>query len=312
MAFNLFEEIKTERVSRGKVLDKYEIAPFSVLRTTDSEWVKKKQAYQELGIKSEIGRGGSLVHRIPMQKYELDPNKTGDRIILEDQSKNTSIFDPVLAEVQYKWFCPPNGKILDPFCGGSVRGVVASLHEYSYTGIDLRKEQVDSNMEQVKEICSDYLPKYLCGDSNEVLDSLDKEYDFIFSCPPYGDLEVYSDDPKDLSTMSHIDFKLMYKSIINKAVKKLKDDSFAVFVVGDYRDKKGFLIDFVGDTIRAFEEAGARYYNSSILLNTVGSGSMRVETLFNPSRKLVKIHQNVLCFVKGDPRKATNKIKNIT
>ena len=26
-------------------------------------------------------------------------------------------------------------------------------------------------------------------------------FDFIFSCPPYGDLEVYSDDPNDLSRM---------------------------------------------------------------------------------------------------------------
>lgn len=34
----------------------------------------------------------------------------------------TSVFDPVLCEVAYTWFCPKGGAILDPFCGGSVRG----------------------------------------------------------------------------------------------------------------------------------------------------------------------------------------------
>ncbi len=37
----------------------------------------------------------------------------------------TSIFDPVLCELAYRWFCPPGGLILDPFAGGSVRGIVA-------------------------------------------------------------------------------------------------------------------------------------------------------------------------------------------
>ena len=39
----------------------------------------------------------------------------------------TSIFDPVLCEIAYRWFCPPAGRVLDPFAGGSVRGIVAAL-----------------------------------------------------------------------------------------------------------------------------------------------------------------------------------------
>jgi hypothetical protein len=30
------------------------------------------------------------------------------------------------------------------------------------------------------------------------------------SCPPYADLEKYSDDPKDLSNMDYADFKEVY------------------------------------------------------------------------------------------------------
>src|SRR5690348_7500784 len=57
----------------------------------------------------------------------------------------TSIFDPVLCELSYRWFCPPGGKILDPFAGGSVRGIVASCLGFEYTGVELRAEQVAAN-----------------------------------------------------------------------------------------------------------------------------------------------------------------------
>jgi len=50
----------------------------------------------------------------------------------------TSIFDPVLTELCYRWFSPRGGQILDPFAGGSVRGIVASALGREYTGIELR------------------------------------------------------------------------------------------------------------------------------------------------------------------------------
>ena len=35
-------------------------------------------------------------------------------------ASGTSIFDPVLCEIAYRWFCPAGGTVLDPFAGGSV------------------------------------------------------------------------------------------------------------------------------------------------------------------------------------------------
>jgi len=57
-------------------------------------------------------------------------------------TSGTSIFDPVLTELAYRWFCPQGGSILDPFAGGSVRGIVAAHLGYQYTGLDLRSEQI--------------------------------------------------------------------------------------------------------------------------------------------------------------------------
>ena len=222
-------------------------------------------------------------------------------------ANGTSIFDPVVCELAYRWFSPPGGIVLDPFAGGSVRGIVAAKLGRDYVGIDLRPEQVAANEEQADRICNDCAPpRWIVGDSAEI-DTLltDIEFDFIFSCPPYGDLEVYSDNPSDLSTMGHAEFMLAYRKIIAKACALLKPDRFASFVVGDFRDGRGNYQNFVSETIAAFLDAGLELYNEAILVTAVGSLPVRAGRQFDAARKLGKTHQNVLVFLKGDAKRAT-------
>ena len=218
----------------------------------------------------------------------------------------TSIFDPVLCELAYSWFSPQGGTILDPFAGGSVRGIVASRLGRQYIGVELREEQVAANKTQGDDLCSDPMPVWHTGDSRNI-DRIcaDVQADMVFSCPPYADLEVYSDDPNDLSTLKYEEFKPAYFEIIAKACAQLKDNRFACFVVGDVRDKKGNYYNFVGDTVEAFKAAGLHFYNEAILVTSVGSLPIRVGRQFTSGRKLGKTHQNVLVFVKGDGKKAT-------
>lgn len=234
-----------------------------------------------------------------------DAEKRGETTDYQGQeASGTSIFDPVLCELIYTWFSPPSGSVLDPFAGGSVRGIVAAFLGRRYTGLDLRPEQVKANETQAKEIVPDNAPKWIVGNSLEAM--LDEQYDLVFSCPPYYDLEVYSDDPADLSTYKdYTEFLRDYRKIVALSVERLKDDRFACFVVGDVRDRKGMYRNFVSDTIAAFQDAGAMLYNEAVLITVVGSLPIRVGRQFETGRKLGKTHQNVLVFVKGDPRKAT-------
>lgn len=158
-------------------------------------------------------------------------------------------------------------------------------------------------------------PRWIEGDSRD-LDALlraapggeDESFDLLFSCPPYADLEKYSTDPRDLSTLDYPAFLASYREIIAAAVGRLREDRFAVFVVGEVRasrDPIGAYYGFVPDTIAAFENAGARFYNEGILITSAGNAAVRVVRMFNSVRKLGKTHQNVLVFVKGDPRRAT-------
>lgn len=218
----------------------------------------------------------------------------------------TSVFDPVLCELAYRWFCPEGGSVLDPFAGGSVRGIVAGWLGRAYLGIDLRPEQVEANRAQAEAIAPKQKPEWIVGDASSAIEALGKKkcFDFVFSCPPYFDLERYSDDPADLSNAeSYSAFRAGYRKIIEASVARLKDNRFACFVVGDLRDKAGFYHGLVRDTALLFEGAGAKLYNDAVLVSAVGSLPIRVGVQFGKFRKLGKTHQNVLCFFKGKPEK---------
>lgn len=292
------EVLESQEEKQKKLSDRFIIPPFSVLDTKQGDWQQRKNYWLSLGIRSEEG--------INAKAY------TGNDDILQDgtkfyngDSKGTSIFDPVLCELAYKWFNIPNGKIIDPFAGGSVRGIVAAKLGYEYLGNDLRSEQIEANRLNAKEVLQDseLYPTWTCGDSLNI-DTIAKDYkaDLVFSCPPYADLEVYSDKKEDLSNMDYDNFIKIYREIIRKSCEQLNDDRFAVFVVGDVRDKKGFYRNFVSDTIMAFWNCGVILYNEMILVNMLGNLPMRAGKYFNTARKIGKQHQNVLVFYKGNPK----------
>jgi len=255
----------------------------------------------------DLMRGEHVVGSIAAGKTfgEL-PNYDGS----ERTITGTSIFDPVLCEIAYRWFAPPGGLVLDPFAGGSVRGIVAAKLGRLYLGIDLRPEQCEANRIQAKQICKKgRKPVWKCGDSREIANHANgMTADFLFSCPPYGDLEVYSDDPRDISTLLWPEFLAVYREIIAASCALLRPDRFACFVVGDFRDPDGMYRGFPSATIQAFVDAGLALYNEAILVTAVGSLPIRVGRQFENYRKLGKTHQNVLIFVKGDPAAAVKAI----
>ena len=283
----------------GSMAEKFMVPPFTVLNAREGWWQNRKRQWLSLGIKSEEGRDIA-----PTSVSANAPDYMAGR----GNNDGGSIFDPVLCELAYTWFSPVGGLVLDPFAGGSVRGIVAAKVGRKYIGHELRPEQVAANRDQATDICFDdeVQPSWVEGDSRNIHKTCsDVQADFVFSCPPYADLEVYSDNPDDLSTMGYADFREAYFEIIKKTCELLKDDAFACFVVGEVRDKKGVYYNFVGDTIKAFIDAGLDYYNEAILVTSVGSLPLRAGRAFSASRKLGKTHQNVLVFVKGDGKKAT-------
>lgn len=226
----------------------------------------------------------------------------------DGDNKGTSIFDPVLCELAYRWFSPAGGRILDPFAGGSVRGIVASRLGLNYLGIELRAEQIAANEEQARGICRDGepWPRYRCGDAREELDKIPEgKADLIFTCPPYGSLEIYSDDPRDISGMELEDFDEAMRIIILKATRGLARDRFSIWICSDYRLKDGRYACFPSKIREWHADAGLSLYNEAILINAAGSLPIRAGKQFEATRKLGRMHQEILIFLKGDGRRAT-------
>ena len=265
--------------------------PVSVFDTKSGSWQKRKQQWKAIGLQSEVGRDDGLLSGGLKQLAEKRGiNLTG-----------TSIFDPVLCEIIYNWFSPTGGVVFDPFAGGSVRGVVAEMLNRHYIGIDLSQRQVDANQLNADKL--GVCPAWHCDDSRNADQYIpDGSADLVFSCPPYHNLEKYSDHPLDLSNMNYADFLEAYREIITTACMKLKENRFAVFVVGDIRDSKGAYRDFISATKRIFQDCGLCLYNESILLEQYGTAPMRAGNQFSAGRKTVKVHQNVLIFYKGNIR----------
>ena len=266
----------------------------------------------------QVGKGKKNGTRaVQTQDWVRDKIEAGDiEGGMAGDLSGTSIFDPVLCEIAYRWFCPPGGIIFDPFAGGSVRGIVAARLDRTYIGVDLRPEQIAANEAQADAILTPdqrRLVAWIEGDSAKEAGARlvrtdaakQRALDFIFTCPPYFDLERYSDDPRDLSTMTWPAFVQSMRTIISACAASLADHRFACWVTSDVRDKAGVYRRLPHVIAGLFEEAGMPLYNEAILVQAAGSLPIRVRRQFESARKLGRTHQIVQVFIKGDPRKAT-------
>ena len=302
-----------QSIPSNLLVDKYGWPPFSILNTISFDWQRRKDEWERLGIFTSDGRD--------VKRYNATPTNTfSARGADAKTAESVSIFDPYLCELMYRWFSIKGMRVLDPFAGGCVRGVVASVLGRYYFGIDLSNTQVETNNAQYHTLTSRYTnisgtTEWIVGDSNDVLDTLQQEekFDMVFTCPPYYNLEKYSDNPKDLSNLETYGLFLeKYGSILDKSAKLLKEDSFFVIVVSELRAnshdiKESQYVGFVADTINILRNSGLKYYNEIILENNIGSLPIRAPKNFSRRRKIGRHHQNILVFYKGKIENIENK-----
>ena len=309
----LFNQEKSKLPTKT-LRDRYIIPPFSILDSQVGEWLKRRNEWEcIIKNRSENVRNITAKSNTPyINKFDYDPGYRG-----LERNGNISTFDPFLAEILIRWFSREGDTIFDPFAGGHVRGAIAGILGRSYQGVDINPEQVAANRENWTKICalydaSDFAPVlWECADCLQYMHALDdhkRDYDMFFTCPPYYNLEIYSDNPKDLSTCkTYEEFLELYREVIEQSYHHLKDDTFAVIVVEELRRPDGTFYGFVPDTIRAFTDAGFVYYNEMILENRIMSLGVRCPKYFDQSRKVGRHHQNVLVFFKGNSKNIESK-----
>jgi hypothetical protein len=309
ISLNLFGEVTQDKKN---LADYFIVPPFSILNASSKEWQKRKKLWvhrindkaQARSNKLNVYKGIYDENNINYQKAVSFMNIKGD---------TTSILDPVLSEVLLHWFSEETHNVFDPFAGDAVFGFVTAYKNRLFDGIELRQQQVDFNQTLIDELNTG--AKYICDDALNIKKHFEKESkDFMFSCPPYADLEVYSELDNDLSTMTYEQFFETIERVLIDCFSILKENRFACIVIGEVRHKTtGCYIGLVPKIIGIMERAGFNYYNEIILQTPVGNLMMRAGRYMNQNRKVGKQHQNVLVFYKGNPKnisKHFNKLKD--
>ena len=289
------KQAQTSADHAGKLNEKFGVPPFSVLDARQGYWQERKKAWKEKICDNGQARDVAI--------YSGMESWSGGAFA------DASILDPVLSELACRWFMPGAGNTFDVFAGDTVFGYVSAHLGNHFTGIELRKEQAEFN----QAACAGLDAQYICDDGRNVLDHIGAEtQDLFFSCPPYFDLEKYSDLPNDASNQSsYAEFYEIIDTAFANAIKCLKPNRFAVVVCGDVRDKKtGAYYGFPDDIKQTFKRNGMMLYNELVLVDNVGTARLRAGK-YMQHRKIVKVHQNVLVFYNGDAKQIKNEFPEI-
>ena len=305
---NRLFEVKRQTIPPKMLHEKYIVPPFSVFNTHQTYWKERTKFWNDLGVGGTNGRVTGM-NGLCYDNRRIDKHK-------KTAINGTSTFSPVLCEIMYKWFTMPNSNIIDPFAGGITRGAVASILNHIYVGFDINETQCESNDEEMWKLKEKYVidgsTTYVNEDIRSVID-YDKIADFIFTCPPYYNLEVYSDNPRDLSTKTtYEEFLIEYLQIIEKCYNILRDDCFMAWVVSDVRNKQTTeYYGLVADTIKGCQNCGFKFYNEIILYNDTSNLAIVSGDYLKLARKVGRQHQNILIFYKGNPKNIRDKFGSI-
>lgn len=212
---------------------------------------------------------------------------------------------PLMEWILLRYGGVQNGKVLDAFAGGPPRGLTAAIMGYSYTGFDIRQAQLDENLSVLRDLGLNGNIRYILGDgrflfgtiAGESSDPTGELFDCAITCPPYHDLEKYSDQSDDLSNMrSYWEFNAGMALCAQSHRPLMKPGAFVCIIVGPFRNKKtGELIDLPAHTVQNFKEAGFIYHQQIVLSKNFGSAAKRSTNAWK-GQKLVPIHEFLLVF----------------
>ena len=181
-------------------------------------------------------------------------------------------FPPMTAKCIYERFAPPEGVIYDSSCGfgGRMLGCLTSKNNYRYVGCDPNTEtmynlhRLGSYIENITGRDDSYElhcigSELFKGDKNSI--------DFMFTSPPYYDLEVYSDEKTQCyNKYTTLDdwIKYFVEPTINNIIYMLKPSHVYAVNIKDF-NSGGKEVKFVDEWIRISKEYGAKLYKTCFL-----------------------------------------------
>ena len=262
----------------------------------------------ERSIKKRIGFLPTSVWRPNLKDTKILKELVGDTAQVRNTLNSTrsdrrngvnngkvSIFNPNLCQMILSAYCCKNSTIYDPFAGGGTRAVISSMMGHKYYGVEIRDEEVKRINVRKEKLNLDFVVKK--GDAvNKNFENIN--FNFSITCPPYYDLEQYSELENDLSNQkSYNDFLGLLLKSMKRVYDALQEDSLSVWVVGNFRNKFGALEHFNGDIIRLSKEVGFVLLDE-IIFEGASKVALTRCSKFEKNRKSVRMHEYIIIFKK--------------
>lgn len=205
-----------------------------------------------------------------------------------------SIFNPHLAQMILSAYAPVQARIYDPYAGGGTRGFIASAMKHEYTGVEIRQEEVSRIKKQ--QLALNQFFDIICANSSTY--KPDRKFNFSYTCPPYWNLEVYSDIKGDTSaTDTYEEYLDLTKEALRNTHEALEEESLCVWVVGNFRDKSSNLVHLNGDIVRLAKEVGFELHDELVFWKKTTRDQIRTPS-FSANRRSVRVHEYIIIFKK--------------
>lgn len=210
--------------------------------------------------------------------------------------ETVSVMSPELVDFFVRYYSQPGAVYLDPFAGHGIRMQVAALRGLDYYGGDASHEYV--------RFMHAVLPRLTLADGQHIEvrqgDSRHAEWvpdgigDFLFTSPPYWDVEFYGPEAEQLGTGHSYDEFLEGLTDVFKAWHpKFKPGAYVCVNVNDLRRDSSF-IPYHADVYTVLRRAGYTLVDTWIVEGLIAGLPKAFAVSFNMRRIAPKLHEYVI------------------
>lgn len=166
-----------------------------------------------------------------------------------------SAFSSHLAEMLIEKYSHAGDVVLDPFAGWGTRMTACVLKQRAYVGYEVAEPALSNIKDHLARMGSNCNVIIHNADGCLLENTLDNSCDFVLTCPPYWQKEVYAGGVNQLSTIGYNDFLTQVRLCAKNSYRCLKRGKYAAIVVGSYR-VKGSYITVAEDVFRLWRDSG--------------------------------------------------------
>ena len=249
---------------------------------------RNQKTPKEVFLNKELFKG-AIRKRLNMSDSKLKIFNVRKSLKIFSGAQSVSNFKPTVARYMYETYCAVGSTVLDPCMGygGRLLGSIISSTVHAYHGVDPCVKTYNGNCRLDGELNKTHNDKIFVELNNRHDNrffnvpfedfTTTMSYDFIFTSPPYFDLEKYSDAP----TQSYLRYP-QYEKWVQGFLQPLIQKSYAYLKKGKY-----FAINVHGKKlikeIKQLCEAEGFILEDTLymrLSRTPGKGINRINTKF--------------------------------